>query len=212
MSLRSDILGAVMAGGKSSRMGAEKALLPLGGRPMISHVIDTLSELFSAVIICGADPATYEFLRVRIVQDIFQGCGPLGGIHSALTHSKPRSVFVLSCDMPFVPLELIRHIINSPDKPKTKIASSEGILQPLCGLYRQECLPFVEADLRAGKYSIVKMLQNVDHSEVVIDSNLPFYTKYLLNNVNRSEDYEAISKKIREYDDQNPPSQGTKSS
>jgi molybdopterin-guanine dinucleotide biosynthesis protein A len=192
-------------------MGTEKALLPLGGYPMIAHVIGTLSELFSEVIICGADPPRYEFLGLRVVQDVFQGCGPLAGIHSALTYSNAGPVFVLSCDMPFAPLGLVRHILNYSDKPQTRIALSGGILQPLCGVYGQECLPVAENDLRQGKYSIVKMLEKVAHTAVVIDTSLPFYTNYMLSNVNRREDYEAISKKIRGYDDQNQPSHKTKS-
>jgi molybdopterin-guanine dinucleotide biosynthesis protein A len=196
-SLQSDIVGAVMAGGKSSRMGTEKALLPLGGRPMISHVISALSEVFSQVIVCGADPAKYGFLGVPIVHDIFQDCGPLAGIHAALSSSHNRPVFVLSCDMPFVPPALIRHILSHSATFKTRIALTEGILQTLCGLYGQECLPIADGDLRGGKYSIIKMLEKVRHQEVEINSSLPFYNEYMLTNVNRPEDYEAIRWKLK---------------
>lgn len=198
ISLRSDIVGAVMAGGKSSRMGSEKALLAVEGRPMISYVTGTLSQLFSEVIICGADPQRYEFLGFRVVRDVFQRCGPLAGIHTALTHSAGRPVFVLSCDMPFVPPELVHHILASADRPHTRIAFSEGVLQPLCGIYGQECLPVAEEDLSEGKYSIIRMLKKVKHSAVKIDASLPFYADFIMRNVNRPEDYEEIRMRRKE--------------
>ncbi len=199
MSLRSDITGVVLAGGKSTRMGTEKALLPIGGHPMITYVISTLKKIFTEVIVCGADSVRYEFLGVPIVQDIFPGCGPLAGIHSSLAHSKTQPVFVLSCDTPFVPEELVRYILDFSTSLQTRVAFSEGVLQPLCGLYAQECLPIMETDLRRAKYSIVRTLESIEYAAVSIGPNLSFYKQFIFSNVNRPEDYETISKSIRAH-------------
>jgi molybdopterin-guanine dinucleotide biosynthesis protein A len=192
MNVRSDILGAVLAGGKSSRMGTEKALLPVDGRPMIRHAVDTLAALFSEVIIAGGTEGMFGFLQIDVVPDIVQDCGPLAGIHTALRRAKGRPVFVLSCDTPFVPRALVEHILAIRSEAPTKIASFENVLQPLCGLYDATSLPAIEEDLRAGKYAIFKTLAKIDHAEISITPDLPFFTAQIFWNVNRPQDYHTL--------------------
>jgi len=193
MSKRLDIMGAILAGGKSTRMGTEKALLSLKGRPMIQYVSDTLAALFSEVIVVGGDKDRYGFLRLEIVPDVFKGCGPLGGIQAALNRAKPLPVFVLSCDTPFIPLEMIDHILSFKGAASTKIATFDGVIQPLCGLYDSASIGAIEHDLREGKYSVLKTISNIDHTVVPITSDLPFFTPQIFWNVNRPEDYRMIS-------------------
>ena len=193
MSKRSDVLGAILAGGKSSRMGMEKALLPLKGRPMIQYVVDTLSSRFSEVVIVGGGKDKYSFLELEVVPDVFEGCGPLGGIQAALNRARPLSVFVLSCDTPFIPVELIEYLLSFKSAAPTTIAISNGVLQPLCGLYDSTALGAIEHDLQEGKYSVLKTILNIDHTAVPITPDLPFFTPQMFWNVNRPEDYRLLS-------------------
>jgi len=193
MTDRSSVLGAVLAGGKSTRMGTDKALLPINGRPMVQFAAETLSTVFSNVIVVGADEEKFGFLNLPIAPDIFEGCGPLGGIHAALTFAKPRSVFVLSCDIPFIPSRLVDYIVRFDSAEGTRIATFEGMLQPLCGLYNSASLTAIEHDLHAGKYSILKTLQNLGHAEIPITPDLPFYAPRMFLNVNRPEDYQTLA-------------------
>jgi len=193
MSKRSDVLGAILAGGKSSRMGMEKALLPLKGQPMIQYVADTLSSRFSEVVVVGGSKDTYSFLELEVVPDVFEGCGPLGGIQAALNRARPLPVFVLSCDTPFIPVELIEYLLSFKSAAPTTIAISDGILQPLCGLYDSTALGAIEHDLQEGKYSVLKTILSIDHTAVPITPDLPFFTPRIFWNVNRPEDYRLLS-------------------
>jgi molybdopterin-guanine dinucleotide biosynthesis protein A len=183
----------ILAGGKSSRMGMEKALLPLKGRPMIQYVADTLSSRFSEVVIVGGGKDKYSFLELEVVPDVFEGCGPLAGIQAALNRARPLSVFVLSCDTPFIPVELIEYLLSFKSAAPTTIAISNGVLQPLCGLYDSTALGAIEHDLQEGKYSVLKTILNIDHTAVPITPDLPFFTPQIFWNVNRPEDYRLLS-------------------
>ena len=193
MSKRSDVLGAILAGGKSSRMGMEKALLPLKGRPMIQYVADALSSRFSEVVIVGGGKDKYSFLELEVVPDVFEGCGPLGGIQAALNRAKPLPVFVLSCDTPFIPVKLIEYLLSFKSAAPTTIAISDGVLQPLCGLYDSTALGAIEHDLQEGKYSVLKTILKIDHTAIPITPDLPFFTPQIFWNVNRPEDYRLLS-------------------
>jgi molybdopterin-guanine dinucleotide biosynthesis protein A len=193
MSKRSDVLGAILAGGNSTRMGTEKALLPFKGRPMIQHAADTLSALFSEVVVVGGGKDKYGFLKLEVVPDVFEGCGPLGGIQAALNRAKPLPVFILSCDTPFIPVGLIEYILSFKSAAPTKIAIFDGVLQPLCGLYDSTSLGAIEHDLQEGKYSVLKTILNIDHVDVPITPDLPFFAPQIFWNVNRPEDYRFLS-------------------
>ena len=193
MSKRLDVLGAILAGGKSTRMGTEKALLPLNGQPMIQHAAETLSSLFSKVVIVGCAKDTYGFLKLEVVPDLFEGCGPLGGIHAALNRAKPLPVFVLSCDTPFIPVGFVEYLLSFKSAAPTRIPTFDGVLQPLCGLYDSTALGVIEDDLKEGKYSVLKTLPKLIHTVVPITPDLPFFTSQIFWNVNRPEDYRSIS-------------------
>jgi molybdopterin-guanine dinucleotide biosynthesis protein A len=174
-------------------MGTEKALLPLKGRPMIQYVADTLTSLFSKVVVVGGSKEKYGFLKIEVVPDVFEGCGPLGGIQAALNSAKPLPVFVLSCDTPFMPPGLIEYILAFQSTAPTKIASVDGMMQPLCGLYDGSALKTIVHDLQGEKYSVLKTIETINHTLVPITPDLPFFTPQIFWNVNRPEDYRLIS-------------------
>ncbi len=193
MSSRADVLGAILTGGKSTRMGTEKALLPLRDRPMIQYVADTLASLFTEVVVVGGVKDTYGFLKLEVVPDVFRHCGPLGGIHAALNRAKPLPVFVLACDTPFIPVGLVEFMLSFTPAAPTKIATFDGVLQPLCGLYDGTSLGAIEHNLKWGKYSVLKTILKIGHTAVPITPDLPFFTPQIFWNVNRPEDYRMIS-------------------
>ena len=160
---------------------------------MIQYVADTLTGLFSKVVIVGGDKQKYGFLKLEIVPDVFEECGPLGGIQAALNRAKPSPVFVLSCDTPLIPQGLIEYVLNFKSAAPTKIATFGGVLQPLCGLYDSACLSTIERDLQEGKYSVFKAMSKIGHTVVPITSDLPFFTPQIFRNVNSPEDYRMIS-------------------
>jgi molybdopterin-guanine dinucleotide biosynthesis protein A len=149
-------MGFVIAGGRSSRMGADKAFLDFHGQTLLDHALTAMDAVCDRVAIVG-DPARfpkYEF----VVADVFSGCGPLAGIHAALVHSPVELNLMLAVDMPFVSRELLAFLFASAaDEDNHAIITvprtSKG-LQPLCAVYRRDFSATAEQALRAGKYKI----------------------------------------------------------
>jgi len=154
-------MGFVIAGGKSSRMGADKAFLDFGGQTLLDRALAVMGAVCERVAIVG-DPARfakYESPKCKsVVADIFSGCGPLAGIHAALVHSPAELNLMLAVDMPFVSKELLEFLFAAAaDEDNHAIITvprtSKG-LQPLCAVYRRDFSTTAEEALRAGKYKV----------------------------------------------------------
>lgn len=161
-------MGFLLAGGKSSRMGAgvDKAFLDFGGRTLLDRALNAIGAVCSQVAIVG-DPAKfakYESAKygssesTTVVADIFSGCGPLSGIHAALLHSPAELNLMLAVDMPFVSKELLAFVFAAAaDEGNGAIVTvprtSKG-WHPLCAIYRREFSTTAEQALRAGKYKV----------------------------------------------------------
>jgi molybdopterin-guanine dinucleotide biosynthesis protein A len=147
-------MGFLIAGGKSSRMGTNKAFLGFSGQTLLDRALDALRAACGTVTIVG-DPATFAD-HAPVVSDVFRGCGPLGGIHSALASSSAELNLMLAVDMPFVSedlLEFLLRVAEGSDAVVTVPKTSRGF-QPLCAVYRPAFLSPAEQELTAGKYKI----------------------------------------------------------
>jgi len=155
MDSNEDVYAFILAGGKSTRMGADKAFALLNGRTLLARMLDATRSLTPNVRIVG-DLAKYAPFA-PVVEDIFPGCGPLGGIHAALRSSSTDLNVVLAVDTPFVSLTLLQFLVtrarNSPASLVTVAQANDG-LQPLCAVYRREFADSAEEALRAGRYKI----------------------------------------------------------
>lgn len=139
-----DITGIILSGGKSTRMGTNKSLLKLGDQTVIERIIDLMKPLFGRVILSTNSFDEYRFLGLEMFEDIYNGSGPLGGIHSGLVHSQTEKNFIISCDIPLMSAGIIKFLIEySTDKPIT-IAKADGFTQQLCGVYSKSLLPEIE--------------------------------------------------------------------
>lgn len=149
------VTGVILAGGRSSRMGSNKALLPFRGGRFIEAIHRLLADIFTEVILVTNSPVHYEFLPCRKVPDIYAGMGVLAGIHSGLVHSGSPAIFAVACDMPYLVEGLIRQLALSADPGGVLIPESPGGLEPLHAVYGKGCLPAVETSLLAGEKRIV---------------------------------------------------------
>ncbi|MGA7080225.1 MAG: molybdenum cofactor guanylyltransferase [Terriglobales bacterium] len=170
-------MGFVLAGGKSSRMGAniDKAFLDFGGQTLLDRALGVMTAVCGRVTIVG-EPAKFAkagFAEAgSVVADIFPECGPLGGIHAALVHSSAELNLMLAVDMPFVSRELLAFLFdvaagegedNHTEDNHTVVTvprTSRG-LQPLCAIYRRDFYAVAEQALRAGKYKIDAVFSSV---------------------------------------------------
>jgi molybdopterin-guanine dinucleotide biosynthesis protein A len=158
-------MGFVLAGGKSSRMGAgpgkDKVFLEFGGQTLLDRALTVMGTVCDRVAIVG-DPAKFTSYGSSkygsVVADIFPGCGPLAGIHAALVDSPAELNLMLAVDMPFVSRELLAFLFatatgEAKDTIVTVPRSGKG-LQPLCAVYRRDFSTVAEQALRAGNYKI----------------------------------------------------------
>src|ERR1700675_4161568 len=151
-------MGFVLAGGKSSRMGAgpgkDKVFLEFGGQTLLDRALSVMGTVCDRVAIVG-DPAKFTNYD-SVVPDIFPGCGPLAGIHAGLLHSSAELNLMLAVDMPFVTRELLAFLFAAASEADAIVVvprTARGF-QPLCAVYRRAFAPAAEEALRAGHYKI----------------------------------------------------------
>jgi molybdopterin-guanine dinucleotide biosynthesis protein A len=187
--MNNTITGVILAGGKSLRMGTDKGLLKLDGRPFIAHVASTLQAVFGKVILMANDVSAYGFLGLEMFGDIFPDCGPLGGIHAALTHADGGDIFVSACDTPFITRDLVQYIIEFHSSALAKIPSSNQQAHPLCGLYKQNCLPMIAERLKSRRLRVLDFVEEIRATIIPISAELPFFKEDLFSNFNSPRDY-----------------------
>ena len=192
------VIGIVLAGGRSSRMGKYKSLLPLAGRPLLDHVIEKLRpQLDEIVLNVNGDPARVASCGLPIVQDSIDGhLGPLAGIHAGLDWAKanrPKSRFVITvaADTPLFPTDLVSMLCGATDmaEPKLVVAKSESGVHPVFGLWPVALAPRIEEALRRDERKTLDFVkahqaEEVEFPPILIGGRAvdPFF------NINRPED------------------------
>ena len=186
-----NLTGIILSGGKSSRMGKEKGLCLLNGKPLIEYAFDLLKNFCDSIII-SAKNSEYEYLGCQIVKDEIQGIGPAAGIYSGLWASRSDENFILSCDMPMITVDLIRFLLSQKKDFDAVIPLNNGLPEPLCGFYRKSCIPVFKRSLDQGKYKIQDILTEVNTRFIPVTSADPFYNPLLFTNVNAPGDIENL--------------------
>lgn len=180
----------ILAGGHSKRMGCCKALLPLGGKPMLVHIFEQLSD-FEEVLISTNTPSLAGTLPVRLVPDIFLEAGPLAGLHAALSAASNPAILCVSCDLPNFSAQLAEFLLNhfSPEIFAAICRDRAGKLHPLCGIYSKRCLTLLEDQLGKGEHRVQSFLRLIPHICVDI---APFFPDSALININTPESWESF--------------------
>jgi molybdenum cofactor guanylyltransferase len=152
--------GYVLAGGKSSRMGTDKALLDIDGKPLVAHAVAKLQRICADVHILSSSLALAEF--APLVRDLHFECGPIGGIEAALDHSRFEWNLILPVDLPFVPADFLRAWVRRVlERPGTGVAYFNvlGIPQPSLAMIRREAAPAIGAAIERGDYKLRPVLE-----------------------------------------------------
>jgi molybdenum cofactor guanylyltransferase len=153
--------GFVTAGGRSSRMGTDKAWLELDGQSMIERVIAALRPVASSVSIIANSPA-YERLGLPVYADANVGIGPLEAIRAALQYANEPRVLLVGCDLPFVTPALFSHLLNiEGDYQAIVPVSRAGRLEPLCAVYCAQALSSVTSLIESGGRKVSLLFEQV---------------------------------------------------
>lgn len=152
----------IQAGGQSSRMGQDKALVPLAGRPMIEHILTRLAGLGGETIITTNKPEDYEYLDLPLASDEEPGAGALPGLRTALKAAHGDNVFVLACDMPFVNRLLVEHLLGLASRADVIVPRWQNTYQTMHAVYaRKSCLRAVDKALEQGEQRMISFYSAV---------------------------------------------------
>ena len=183
---------ALLVGGKSTRMGKEKASLQWKGRTFLETICTVLEEtdIFQEKTLSLGNHKFWVKEEWKNSRDYFEEKGPMGGIHAVLKDSHMEAVFFVSCDMPLIKKEFVKRICEELEDSLEGVAiiTKDGKKHPLCGIYKTSLLPRIEEAIREGDYRLLKVLD---------DCNIRWITpkeeeEICLTNINTPKDYQDI--------------------
>lgn len=195
---------AILAGGKSSRMGTDKALLEFEGKQFITQIAEELSWFDERIIARGGNSRLEGELEREwtVIPDFYPDHGPIGGLHAALSACESDALFVVTCDMPLIESGLVRELCarmqetdfdgERVDAYDVVISVGEGgKIHPLCGVYRKSVVPVLEEQILSGRNRVMEALKRLRVNYVTVDS--PAGARQLAN-INTPQDYENLMK------------------
>jgi len=188
--------GIILAGGKNSRMGTNKAFLKIDGIRLIDNILAVFQKIFSEIIIVTNDPLSYtEFSETLIVTDIYKEKGALGGIYTGLFYARYDYSFVAACDMPFLNEDFIIYLTGQVGKHDIIVPELSEGFQPLHAIYSRNCLSHIKKLLIADKLKIAGFYKEVRLLSIPEEKIKPFDKDgRLFLNVNTPEDLEKEQK------------------
>lgn len=188
----------VLAGGKSSRMGADKALLELAGQTLLQHTLELARAVSEDVRIVGAHEKFGEFAPV--VEDKYSNRGPLGGIHAALASTSSEFNLVVAVDLPFLEKRFLQHLVTEAlaSDAVVTLARAAGGLQPLCAVYRRDFAVLAEQALAAGRNKIDTLFAKTSVRIMEEDELARFaFSPAMFDNLNTQEEWERARQRLQ---------------
>ena len=185
---KKNITGIILAGGQSSRMGKDKGLVKLNGRPLAEYAVDILKQVSDTLLI-STQNREYEYLNIPLVEDIYKQIGPMGGVYAGLMHSGTEVNAVLSCDMPFVSPRLFELLMDEMQEAWVVLPSVDGVHpEPMCGIYSKKILPSMEQFIRKGNYALPALFQEIPFKMIKMDERMERYPGNSFLNINTEEE------------------------
>lgn len=178
--------GIVLAGGKSSRFGEDKALALVDGIPMIQRAVNLLRELELDPCVITNASRDYSFLKCRIERDLIPDKGPMGGLYTACSLFRCLSLVAVTCDMPTLTATVLKYLIEKHQKDKfvTVYARSAAFKQPFPGIYESALCDRLVELIKIKQLSMQEFFKSVPGMTVL---QFPFREELLLN-INEKKD------------------------
>jgi molybdopterin-guanine dinucleotide biosynthesis protein A len=194
--MKKDMTGIILAGGKNSRMGTNKAFLKIDGIRLIDNILAVYKKIFSEIIIVTNEPLSYaEFTDTVVVTDIYKEKGALGGIYTGLFYATYDYSFVAACDMPFINEDFIIYLTRQVGKHDIIVPELSEGFQPLHAIYSRNCLSHIKKLLILDKLKIAGFYKEVCLLSITEEKIKPFNKDgRLFLNINSPEDLEKEQK------------------
>ncbi len=174
----------ILAGGKNSRMGKDKGLLPFSeNQTFVEKIISELSPLKLPVTIISENPAYQPYAHT--IPDLTPKIGPLGGIYTALAHASTDYVFILTCDSPFITTGMIKEFLQNcrfDSGIQACVTKSNGRIYPLTAVYRKTARSAIETMITEKNYRVKDLLPKIKYQEILLPEQF-------VRNINRPEEY-----------------------
>ncbi|MGG5255251.1 molybdenum cofactor guanylyltransferase [Neobacillus sp. SM06] len=193
--------GAILlSGGKSSRMGTNKALLPINEQPNIERIVSLLKPHFLELILVTNHPEEYRFLQLPTVSDHYPGKGPLAGIHAGLTAATHEINAIVACDMPFVSPALAKVMIGQMADYDAVVPVICGQQHPLFSIFKKKTAAVVENSIKTDQLRMKQVLERL-HVHYMTEGDLPMFAagelERIFFNMNRPNEYEEAKRWAR---------------
>ena len=181
--------GIILAGGKSQRMGTDKGLLPLKGKPFISHIYEAMKPIIGDNIVVVSSNVDYDALGYTRIEDLIADKGPVGGLYTALKQSKTKFNLVLSVDVPLVSTELLQWLVDKhEDSFMLTQVQVEEKASPLIGVYDRSMRILLGEHLAGNQLKLRGVINEVNHQTLTV----PEKWSAQVQNINTEEDYKKI--------------------
>jgi molybdopterin-guanine dinucleotide biosynthesis protein A len=179
----------ILAGGKSQRMGTDKGLLMLNGKTFVRHICDALMPIVGENIVIVSANADYDFLGHTRIEDLIDDKGPVGGIYTALKHSKTKFNFVLSVDAPLVSTDLLQWLVKNHEDSymMTQVQVGDNA-SPLIAVYDRSCKAAFGEHMAGKQLMLRKVVEDLTHQTLVV----PEKWSKQVQNINTPEEYKKI--------------------
>jgi len=181
------LTGIILSGGKSVRMGRDKAFIEIDGIPIIQRIYDIFQKIFTEIIIVTNQKEFYSGFKAKIVSDLIINNGALGGLYTGLFFSSNPYSFCVACDMPFLKESMIQYLIKQANEYDVIVPRTEDGLQPLHAVYSKNCLESIKNIIGIGKYKIIDFYplvktKIIEESEFIsLDINLNLMRESFVN-------------------------------
>jgi molybdopterin-guanine dinucleotide biosynthesis protein A len=188
-----EITGIILVGGKSRRMGQDKALLSVQGKTLVERALEPFQQTFAQVLLIGDRPERFAAYHLPVIPDLYPGSS-LGGLYTGLFHASTEHIFVTSCDLPFPNLAILHYLCCLKDSYDAVIPCSSQGTEPLFACYRKSCLDTMRDRLEQQRFSISAVCSSLDTRQVPYQDIAPFDpagTAFL--NLNKPEDITLLS-------------------
>lgn len=158
--MNTNMTGIILAGGRNSRMGVNKAFLEIEGIRLIDKILAVYRQIFPEIMIVTNDPSSYaEFTDAVIVTDIYKRKGPLGGIYTGLFYSQYDYAFVSACDMPSLNMDFILYMIEQAGRYDIVVPELSAGYQALHAIYSRRCLPGIKKMMMSDQLKIAGLFK-----------------------------------------------------
>lgn len=195
------VTAAIIAGGRAQRLGGlDKSNLVIAGRRIIDRQLSVLGHVAEHFLIVSSDHHRFRASGLRVCEDLIPGGGPLSGLYTALVRSPTTRTIVVACDLPFLKVSFLRHLVARVGRADAAIPRTAAGAQPLCAVYDRACVDPIRARLRRGTLRVSGLadavrVTDIGPSEVAgldPDGTLFF-------NVNTPDDYSRATDLAAEY-------------